>query len=260
MAGLELGTVLVENDMIFLEEKNKVHIVQEDDVETIDMPFDEHTGEVTGFNKKEGLFYSVYNSGFTEDGGYHSNVRIGNSKGFETIHIPYYLYGSGITDTDILMLTFDDSNFESTLRKMPLQGNVEIEEIASLGSVENRTGMSSILHSDDYYYIVMTDTAKLQNDVYRIHEKSKQVDVFPLYNYTSEEEFHVRIPYNVRNSSAIVDGVLYYVDGVGDVYSFDTVTEKADKAFTLEGASDGSMKMAEQTYFEGNNLHFFRYL
>ena len=105
----------------------------------------------------------------------------------------------------------------------------------------------------------MSELEKQTINVYRINERTKKIDVFPLYKYKNEEEFIVRIPYNVRNSADIANGVLYYVDGVGDVYSFDLETEQAKKAFTLTGASVGAKKMSEQIYFEGEHLHFYRY-
>ena len=259
MAGLELGTVFATHDQLFLEEKSKVHIVGEDGVKTIDMPIAEHTGEVTGFNESDGQFYSVYNSGFTGDGGYHSNVRIGNAEGFETIHIPHYLHSSGMTDTDLFMLTDNGDMLEMTLHKMPLQEKVEIEDIATLNFEEERIPLSSILYSGGDYYIVMSNVETKAVDVYRINEQTNKIDMFNLYKYKSDEDLQVKIPYNLRKSAELVNGIIYYVDGVGDVYSFDTVNEQTEKAFTLNGASIGSMKMSEQLYFEGDQLHFYRY-
>ena len=113
------------------------------------MATEEHTGEVTDFNEKDGLFYSVYNSGFTEDGGYASNIRFGNEDGFETVHIPHYLQMSGMADGNLLMLTGDNDRI--SLQKMPFQEDVQLEEIVSLGPLGERIGMASILKEGDYY-------------------------------------------------------------------------------------------------------------
>ncbi|HEX5564088.1 MAG TPA: hypothetical protein VFX34_03940, partial [Sporosarcina sp.] len=221
------------------------------------MPTEEHTGELTAFNDKDGLFYSVYNSGFTEDGGYASNIRFGNGDGFETIRIPHYLQMLGKEDGDLLMVIGNDTHI--TLQKMPLQKDVQLEEIVSLGPNGERVGLASILKEGDYYYLLMADTEKLTSDVYRIHEKTKEIETFPFFRYKDLEDYIARIPYNLRNAATIHDGILYYVDGMGDVHAVDSTTGEVDLAFTLEGASQGQRKMSEQTYFSDGKLHFFRY-
>ncbi|MCG7346476.1 hypothetical protein MHZ92_20435 [Sporosarcina sp. ACRSL] len=257
MDGLELGTVYATEDTFFMEDRGHVYLATSDGTETFSMPTEEHTGEVTDYNEDEGLFYSVYNSGFTEDGGYMSNIRFGNEEGFETVNIPYYLQMSGLADGDLLMLTGEPENV--SLQKMPLQKVVEIEEIVSLGPIGERIGMASILKEGDYYYLVMADTEKLTSDVYRIHEKTKEIETFPLFRYKDIDDYIVRIPYNLRNAATVQEGVLYYVDGIGEVHAFNSETGEAGVAFSLEGASQGQMKMSEQTYFQDGKLHLFRY-
>ena len=105
----------------------------------------------------------------------------------------------------------------------------------------------------------MADTEKLTSDVYRIHEKTKEIETFPFFRYKDIEDYIVRIPYNLRNAATVHDGVLYYVDGIGDVHAFNSKTGDVQIAFSLQGASQGKMKMSEQTYFQDGKLHFFRY-
>lgn len=257
MDGLELGTVLSTEDAIFLEDRGHVFIADGNGTTTFSMPTEEHTGEVTEFNKKDGLFYSVYNSGFTEDGGYASNIRFGNENGFETVHIPHYLHMSGKADGNLLMVIEEDNGI--SLQKMPFHKDIQLEEIVSLGPIGERIGMAPILKEGDYYYLVIADTQKLTSEVYRIHEKTKKIETFPFFTYIDIEDYIVRIPYNLRNAATVHEGVLYYVDGTGEVHSFDSKTGEVSLAFTLEGASKGQMKMSEQTYFQDGKLQFFRY-
>ena len=257
MDGLELGTVYATEDTFFLEDRGHVYLTDSDETKTFSFEKEEHTGEVTEFNEEDGLFYSVYNSGFTKDGGYASNIRFGNEEGFETVHIPHYLQMSGMADGHLLMVTGDNENI--SLQKMLLNEAVDMEEIVSLGPLGERIGMASILKEGDYYYLVMADTEKLTSDVYRIHENTKEIETFPFYSYKDIEDYIVRIPYNLRNAATVQDGILYYVDGIGDVHSFNSNTGEVNLAFTLQGASQGNMKMSEQTYFQDGKLHFFRY-
>ena len=257
MDGLELGTVYATEDTFFLEDRGHVYLTDSEETKTFSMEQEEHTGEVTEFNEEDGLFYSVYNSGFTEDGGYASNIRFGNEEGFEIVHIPHYLQMSGMADGHLLMVTGDNEHI--SLQKMPLNEEVDLEEIVSLGPLGERIGMAAILKEGEYYYLVMADTEKLTSDVYRIHENTKEIETFPFYSYKDVEDYIVRIPYNLRNAATVDDGILYYVDGIGDVHTFNSNTGEVNLAFTLQGASQGNMKMSEQTYFQDGKLHFFRY-
>lgn len=257
MDGLELGTVFATEDKIFLEDRSHVYVADSSGMKTFDMPTEEHTGELTVFNEDDGLFYSVYNSGFTEEGGYASNIRFGNEDGFETIHIPHYMQMSGQADGNLLMVIEDEDDL--SLQKMPFQKDVQLEEIVSLGPIDERIGMASIQKDDDYYYLVIANTEKLTSDVYRVHENTKEIQTFPLNKYEDIEDYINRIPYNLRNAATVYDGTLYYVDGIGEVHAFDSKTGEVRLAFTLDGASQGQMKMSEQTYFQDDKLHFFRY-
>ena len=163
-----------------------------------------------------------------------------------------------IADGHLLMVTGDNEG-DISLQKMPFQKDVQLEEIVSLGPLGERIGMASILKEGDYYYLVMADTEKLTSDVYRIHEETKEIETFPFLQYKDIEDYIVRIPYNLRNAATVHAGTLYYADGIGDVHAFNSNTGEVDIAFSLQGASQGQMKMSEQTYFQDGKLHFFRY-
>ncbi|MCM3709038.1 hypothetical protein [Sporosarcina luteola] len=257
MEGLELGTVFATKDSFFLADRSHVYLADSNGTKTFTMLPEEHTGELTDFNEKDNLFYSIYNSGFTDEGGYASNIRYGNEHGFDTIQIPHYLQMSGKADGKLLMVIGDDDHI--SLQKMPLQQNVQLEEIVSLGPIGERVGLASILKEGDYYYLIMADTEKLTSEVYRIHEKTKEIVTFPLTTYKDINEYIIRLPYNLRNAATIHDGMLYYADGIGDVHALTPETGEIHIAFSLQGASQGQMKMSEQTYFRDGKLYFFRY-
>ena len=149
MDGLELGTVFATKDTFFLADRGHVYLANLNGTKTFTMLTEEHTGELTAFNDKDGHFYSIYNSGFTEDGGYASNIRFGNEDSFETIHIPHYLQMSGKADGNMLMVIGNDDRI--SLQKMPFQKDVQLEEIVSLGTIGERIGLASILKEGDYY-------------------------------------------------------------------------------------------------------------
>lgn len=255
MDGLELGTIHGNDESFFLEDRSHVHVVDAKGTKTFVIEGEEHTGEVTGF--RNGMYYSVYNSGFNGEGGYSSNIRVGNKDGFKTIKIPYYLHMSGITEDELMMVAGEEDNI--SLFTMPLQDSVQIEEVVPLGKVGDRLGLSPIVKADGAYFMLISDTQKLTSELYRIDGQSKTVEMFPFLTYKDAEDYRIRVPYNLRNAAAVIDDTFYYVDGVGEVHSIHVETGETGLAFSLEGASTGSLKMSEQTYFQDGKLHFFRY-
>lgn len=255
MNGLELGTIHEADNTFFMEDRNHVYIVERDAIKEFKADIEEHTGEITGY--KDGKFYSVYNSGFADDGTYASNLRIGDSSGFQTAKIPHYMYMSGIGEDEISFVAGDEETM--SLFSTPLQKDVEVNEIVTLGEIGDRLGLSPILHENGYYYMLISDTQKLTGDLYRINEETKKIDVFPFLTYKDLDNYRVRVPYNLRNAATIDNGIFHYVDGAGDVHRFDFTKEQPLPMFSLEGASTGSLKMNEQTYFKDGNLYFFRY-
>lgn len=255
MDGLELGTIHEAEDMFFMEDRSHVYVVTPKETRQFKAEAEEHTGEVTGY--KDGKFYSVYNSGFTEGDAYASNLRIGDSSGFETAAIPHYMYMSGISADEIAFIAGDEETM--ALYKTPLQKDIQVEEIAALGEIGDRLGLSPILKEDGHYYMLISDTQKLTGDLYRIDAATKRIDIFPFLTYKDADDYRVRIPYNLRNAAAMENGIFYYVDGAGDVHGFDFTKEQPLTVMSLEGASTGSMKMNEQTYFKDGNLHFFHF-
>ncbi|GKV57599.1 hypothetical protein NCCP2222_35460 [Sporosarcina sp. NCCP-2222] len=255
MKGLELGSVYASDDTLFMEDRNNIFLVNRDGMETFDMETEEHTGEVTGF--QDGLFYSVNNSGFTEDGGYQSNIRVGSEDGFETIHVPYYLHMSGIADGELIMVTGEPEDI--SLQRMPLEKEVDIEKVASLGALGERLGLSSILKNDGKFYLLMSDTEKLTAAIYEIDEQTGDSKTVPFLTYSDADDYRLRIPFNLRNASSIHDGILYYVDGLGEVHRFNTKTGEAEPSFQIEGIEESSPYMAEQTFFKEGDLYVFRY-
>lgn len=255
MEGLELGTVLATNDTLFMEDRSNVFLINSAGLQIFPMETEEHTGEVTGF--QDGRFYSVNNSGFTQDGGYSSRVRFGDEKGFDTMSIPYYLHMSGIADGELLMVT--DEAEEISLQRMPLQKDIEIEKIVSLGPLGERLGLSPIMKESSMYYMIMSDTEKLTSEIYAVNEQTKSVTTIPFFTFKDAEDYRLRIPFNLRNASAIHDGILYYVDGLGEVHIYNTITKTVEPSFFIEGIDEASPYMAEQTFFKDGNLYIFRY-
>ncbi|MBD7985501.1 hypothetical protein H9649_12960 [Sporosarcina sp. Sa2YVA2] len=261
MKGLELGGIAVGKDQILLEDKNSINIIS-DKIERFTMDTPQYTGERTGYLPEKELFFSIYNSGFVEDG-YSSDVRYGNLKGFKVDSIPYYIVASGTTESAVHILTQDFETERFYLKEVKLDENLIINDLTTIQSesVENMQVLVPVLSDENYYYLLLSTIISDANEsvsIYRINKETLEQDTFEFINYI-ETDLTATIPYNYKNSATIYNNKLYYVNGLGEVYSFNLHTTAVSKEFSLTNASNSSIRHNEETYFNAGNLYALRY-
>lgn len=262
MNGLELGSMAINNKNILLEEKDKVRIVGEDYKE-FPMSKKQYTGEITGYLKNKHIFFSVYNSGINKNS-YNSDVRYGNEKGFKTSTIPFYIATSGLNNSDLSILTQDIKEKEFNLKKVIFGEDVKTKQIVKLKNHKDvdLNALSPILADDKYYYVILSSILDDYNAKvywYRINKINKKQEVFLLLDYKNKKNLVATDPYNVKNSAYLYKKELYYVNGLGNIYTFNTSTQKIKKKFSLIDANQSKIRHNEETYFKDNYLYVLRY-
>lgn len=261
MNGLELGSIAVGNDQILLEDKNNISILG-DQPKNFEMEKPQYTGERTGYLSNPDLFFSIYNSGFVENG-YSSEVRYGDSKGFQVDTIPYYIAASGTTDNSVEILTQDLEENQLHLKEVKFDNELNVKDITAVQteSKENMQVLAPILSDESYYYMVLStitsDTSETVS-LHRIHKESLKQDTFEFINY-KDTDLTATIPYNYKNSAAIHNDKLFYINGLGDVYSFHLPSTTVKKEFSLENAEHSAERHNEETYFKSGELYVLRY-
>lgn len=261
MKGLELGSVAVGKDQLLLEDKNNVTLIS-DQTKKFKMDTPQYTGERTGYLPEKDLFFSIYNSGFVEEG-YSSDVRYGDSKGFHVESIPYYIAASGTTGKSVDILTQDLEENEFHLKEVTFDEGLNVKDIAPIQveSTENMQVLAPVLSDESHYYLIISeiinDTSEAVS-IYRINKNTSEQDTFELINY-KDVDLTATIPYNYKNSATIHQNKLYYANGIGDIYSFNLETTAVEKAFSLEKASNSSVRHNEETYFKEGDLHVLRH-
>ncbi|MBE5107328.1 hypothetical protein IGI01_19225 [Bacillus thuringiensis] len=265
MKGLELGKMAKSKGRVFLEEKDKIHIVGKEHKE-FKLEKEQHTGEYSGYLESEGVFISIFNSGFTENGKYSSDVYWGNEKGFKNDSIPYYIDSSNLLNDRIIMVTRNLENTktdEYQLLEGKLSDNTfKISRLTEWKQPENVTMTTSSIEADEnYYYVIISDMKDEKNmdvSLMRIDKNTFKREIFPFIKYTNVEEFGPERPFS-KKSMNIFEGSLYYVDGLGDVYTFDTRTTKVEKAFSFIDIDKSTKYFDEQIYFKDDKVYLFRY-
>lgn len=264
MNGLELGGIAVgENkEQIMLEDKDTVHII---DKELAQFPIEtvQYTGERTGYLDAQGLFFSIYNTGFSPNG-YQSDIRFGNKEKIQTDSIPYYIVASGVNDDKIQILTQDFDTNSFTLREVLIQEDeLKISDVSLLQTetTENMQALAPVTADAQYYYLILSTVHNETNEtvgIYRINKETAKQDYYELVTY-NDVELTATIPYNYKNSASIYGSKLYYINGLGDVYSFDLESTEVKYEFELIGASKSKIRNNAETYFKDGKLYVLRF-
>ncbi|ANC79064.1 hypothetical protein ABE65_020560 [Fictibacillus phosphorivorans] len=269
MNGLELGSVAAGNNEVLLVDRDKIRLVG-DTYKEFNMKKSQYTGERTGYLEKENLFFTLFNSGFNSNGGYDSNILYGNEKGFHKDNIPYYIGTSGVDKDEIIALTENIEASEYFLRKItPSKNNMEIQDIIQIEKPKNSSlsGSSPILADNQYYYMVLESTPEngvsniLNSDVilYRINKKTLQQDEFTISTYRNEKNLTAHYPFNIKNSAHLYNDILYYANGLGEVFAFDTKTQEMTKKFTMKNVRKDGVRFHEQLFYKDDNLYVVRH-
>ncbi|MCM3758922.1 hypothetical protein M3197_15890 [Sporosarcina aquimarina] len=261
MKGLELGSIAVGKDQILLEDKNNINIIS-DNIKKFKMDTPQYTGERTGYLPGNELFFSIYNSGFVEDG-YSSDVRYGDSKGFNVDSIPYYIVASGTTENSVPILTQDFETNRFSLKEVTFGEELKINDRTTIQSesTENMQVLAPILSDENYYYLILSTIISDTNEtvsIYRINKETSEQDTFEFINYNNVD-LTATIPYNYKNSATLHNNKLYYANGLGEIYSFNLHSSAISKEFSLNNVSTSKVRHNEETYFTAGNLYVLRY-
>ena len=265
MGGLELGGIAFSGDSLFLEDQKKVRIIGEEYYE-FPMAKEQHTGERTGYLEGQDIFYSIYNSGFSkrETGTYDSDIRYGNEEKIETDSIPYYIAASGQNGDAVDFLSQDQETGKLHLRKLLFNKQTELSDISAIETMEGyyAQGISPVLFDGSSYYFLLQESADDSDEavnLYRISASGKEQHTYPFIDYSGLSDRRAAYPFNIKNSAALYNGKFYYIDGLGDVHSFNPSSEEIKKEFTIRNPAKTPVRHFEETFFQDGSLYVTRY-
>ncbi|MBC2686411.1 hypothetical protein HAU06_20195 [Bacillus toyonensis] len=263
MNGLELGGIGVSENKkeLLLESKDKLKIVGENFKE-FKMKY-QHTGDYRAYLKNSDLFVNIYNSGSNPaTGGYDSNVVYGNKKGIHKGNIPHYLMSAGVDEETILVMTHDIDKKEYSLKKLTFNDlKMKLENVTEISLDKNMSysSYSSILSdSNSYYTILVENDNTIKGKVYllRVNKATFKQELVLL---SSEENTTASIPFTKNNSAYLHNNELYFINGLGNVITFNTQTNTVNTKFKIDYSETDGVRYNEQTFFQGDQLHVLRY-
>jgi hypothetical protein len=260
MHGLELGSMATNSKQVFIEESDKVRLVGQN-YQVFSMKDKQHTGERTGYLKKDHLFYSIYNSGFDKRGGYRSDVRWGNEHGFQTNTIPHYIASSGDDGEHIYILTTNMKETRYDLQEVNLTPQkIETKSLTEWEKTESTGTLSSIFVDGHAFYVVLYG---IESDYHvqllKIDKQTYQKEMYTFVKYAHDEQGNYDfIPLDPRKLH-LFHQELYYIDGFGDVYTFNTISKKVQKRFSLLDFTPSGGSNDEHLYFRDQYVYFFHF-
>ncbi|PGW29670.1 hypothetical protein [Bacillus cereus] len=263
MNGLELGGIGVSENKkeLLLESKDKLKFVGEDFKE-FKMKY-QHTGDYRAYLQNSDLFVNIYNSGSNPDtGGYDSNVVYGNKKGIHKGNIPHYLISAGVDEDTIPIMTHDINKKEYTLKKLTFNDlKMKLEDVIEISVDKNMTysSYSSILSDSNSYYTVLVENDNtIKGKVYllRVNKTTLKQELVLL---SSEEDSTASIPFTKNNSAYLHNNELYFINGLGNVITFNTQTNTVNTKFKIDYSVTDGVRYNEQTFFQGDQLYVLRY-
>ncbi|OOE14830.1 hypothetical protein [Fictibacillus arsenicus] len=264
MKGLELGSLSVHSRELMLTDKNSVRLIGKNYKE-FKMKKPQYTGERAGYLKSKNFHVTIFNTGVNKNGGYDSNVWFGNNSGIQTANIPHYILASGITDNEVLILTQDtEQNLYKLRNVMFTENNVNVQDLVTL---ENKTNSefsvrSPIMSDAEFYYFILSEFVNDTSEntiLFRVHKKTLKQEKILLASFSNKKHPTAAIPYNVKNSAHLNNQVLYYLNGLGEIITFDTQTSKVKTSFTIKNATQDGVRHNEEIFFNREHVYVVRY-
>ncbi|MGE7834956.1 hypothetical protein [Viridibacillus arvi] len=260
MDGMEFGVSKYNGEQLYLDAKKSVYLLGKN-AQQFPMKRDEIRNTLSGYLSSEAIFFSLYNTGFSENADYDTGVRYGSSSGFKTASLPFYVATAGTMKNQIIVLTQDLVKGNFDLKSVALKNKVNIKQLASvpLPHAEELDPISSILEDKENYYIVLSyfeDDAKEDILLATINKRTFTVVVKNLAEYRSEEIVSNSLPFNFDNSTHLHNQELYYINGLGEVYSYNTSNDVIQKKFRLNRPTGTFHPKFEQVDFRGQSLFY----
>lgn len=138
---------------------------------------------------------------------------------------------------------------------------MKLEDVTEISLDKNMTysSYSSILSDSNSYYTVLVENDNtIKGKVYllRVNKTTLKQELVLL---SSEEDSTASIPFTKNNSAYLHNNELYFINGLGNVITFNTQTNTVNTKFKIDYSVTDGVRYNEQTFFQGDQLYVLRY-
>ncbi|MRX71885.1 hypothetical protein GJU40_06820 [Bacillus lacus] len=257
MKPLELGSVAVHDDQVLIEDKENIFILGNKAGKY--KRNSQHTGDQNGYINKTGSFYTIYNSGYADDGkSYKSEVYWNIGRQMKSDVIPYYIREKGFYDDTIFTAqTHDaDKSRQFKFKKIHLGNKMKIEEVAEVSLGKNASPLSQLMVDDEFIYFLFNGAkGEAVYQLAKINQKNKVVETFDIKTYRKyKEQAHQAVPFD-RIPAYLKNDFIYFADGFGEVVKINKKNGKIEGSYNLNSKSVNSG--LKNLQFEGDSIFLF---
>lgn len=264
--GLELNSLIPHEDRLLLHQENEWVEIKDQSIQRTEIEDCAATagyGQASGILDRQGLHYSLFNIGFTDDmNGYISTIRWGDKTSNYCGEIGSYIEAIGSDGESLFLFAGHPSEpWRMDFRKVTFaEGKLTESAPVELYNMESdsRIMFTRFISYEDRLVGIFSDSSSGNTELGMLEidpAEPNRAKIHPLKQYpgnTADYFFYNKDSIHVHNNR------VYYVDGYGDVYAYDLENENLEKVFHFQDYTRTSLLQDEQVFFKDERIYFFR--
>jgi len=266
--GMESNSLILAKDHLILNEKDEILTFDlHNDVTEEPIPqcrVISGYGQSSGYLDQQDIYYSLFNHKFKEnEPEYISYIRWGNHEAQNCQEVNEYIETTGHDGEKIYLITSDLFNHEGiSLVEIEIdEGSIkENKYLLTDQSVDDRFYFTNMISDEHHLYFIVADIldSKVQLKLMQINKTTRQIEeIYALHEYNLADG--TKYFFFNRDSIYLEDGMIFYVDGFGDVYAYDLQKKNDQSLFRFKDYQRKEYLNDEQVFFHQDALYLFRY-
>ncbi|WP_028594473.1 hypothetical protein [Paenibacillus assamensis] len=267
--GLELNSVIPLGQSLLLNQKEQMLTIQADNnIQTT--PYKEDCKVPAGYGQSSGklnggkTYYSIFNGRFSDDMKYYiSKVRWGDETKHYCKDIREFVEATGNDGKHIYYISSDvEDPSKKFFHKASIQGDqlkFDSKTLLEKSTEEGRFMFTKLIAVGDDMVGVYADLIgnKVELNLMQVAKDNKTpFKKHPLLQYDGS---NTKYYFFNKESIYLKDGQVYFVDGYGDVYTYNLETKKLNKKFHLNDYQRDEKLQDEIVYFHNDHLYFYHF-
>ncbi|WP_163579003.1 hypothetical protein [Gracilibacillus saliphilus] len=215
--GLELGEIYHQNDTVIVNDVSHSYLIDEDiSEETREQK--EYTAIFADY-MDDGERVELYNSGYDENGTYHSHLYWEHEGKMQFQDLRYFITTAGIYDDSLYVLEEKETDEHMVLQEIVLDETAVDNPLLSLDyQTDELVPLTDMIVTEELIYCIVD--IQQEYSVLVINKDTGKVNENNFLSFDSNENMSTYLPYSVYNSIHWSDNQLFFLDGQGSLYQF----------------------------------------
>ncbi|SFM23478.1 hypothetical protein SAMN04487943_110107 [Gracilibacillus orientalis] len=235
--GLELGELYHHNNTVILNDVSTSYIMENEKIIEEERDQKEYTAIFAGYMNDKRV--ELYNSGYDENGTYHSHLYWEQDGSMQYQDLPYFITTAGIYEDSLYVLEEKEADEVMTLHEITLGETIQDDSLfLPLDyKTDELVPLTDMIVTEEYIYGIVN--IQQAYSVLMINKKTDEVSEKNFLSFDSSEEMSAHLPHSVYNSIHWSDNQLFFLDGQGNLYQFNKDGE-LDTTYDIPDANDDS--------------------